>query len=168
MTTPDLVALRRRYERLGTAELLRLSRSDEFLPEVQQLLDEELNRRWDRNVIESSENAVEAAAAAITEGASGDELAQVLVDGGTPPEVASNVVKAAASQAIEAKRQALRNKVTSGAVLFILGVGITVFTRGMVEMGGGGRYVVAWGAIIFGGLRMVQGLLDLRHQDREP
>jgi hypothetical protein len=50
-----------------------------------------------------------------------------------------------------------------GGIMFIVGLVITVgsYTAASDVSGGGGRYVVAWGAMIFGGIRFAYGLFKL-------
>jgi len=60
-------------------------------------------------------------------------------------------------ETMKSRAVAVRN-MRNGAVWFILGVVVTVGT--MTIASNGGTYVVAWGAIIFGGIQFVQGLFQ--------
>lgn len=46
-----------------------------------------------------------------------------------------------------------------GGLFFVIGIGVTAFTYFLAE--GGGAYVVAWGAILFGFIQMVRGIANL-------
>jgi hypothetical protein len=59
-----------------------------------------------------------------------------------------------------ARSTAASQKMVSGALWFGGGVLVTVITKGLAS--GGGTYIVAWGAILFGGIRFVQGLMESR------
>lgn len=54
-----------------------------------------------------------------------------------------------------------RNTMIKGAFICIIGIVVTAFTYSMAS--GGGRYVVAYGAIIYGAIIFVKGLLA--HKD---
>jgi hypothetical protein len=69
---------------------------------------------------------------------------------------------AAASQEVENrsdyKKQSFR-KMLIGLALMVVGIAVTAGTYAAAASSrGGGRYVVTWGLIIFGGLRFFQGL----------
>jgi TonB family protein len=62
-----------------------------------------------------------------------------------------------------------RSNAVVGAVFFFGGIAITAITYAAAE--GGGTYVLAWGAIVFGFIQMIRGLSqmsDERHEDPEP
>ena len=54
---------------------------------------------------------------------------------------------------------AAKNQMIIGALICIVGIVVTAVTYSAAT--GGGRYVVAWGAIIFGGFRFIRGLVAL-------
>lgn len=56
------------------------------------------------------------------------------------------------------KGEAGRNIVVGG--LWCVG-GIVVTALTYSASSGGGRYVVAWGAILFGGIQLIRGLIQL-------
>ena len=70
-------------------------------------------------------------------------------------------VAAAAQQVAnssEHKKQSFR-KMLIGLALMVVGIAITAGTYAAASSSrGGGRYVVTWGLIVFGGLRFFQGL----------
>jgi len=55
---------------------------------------------------------------------------------------------------------AKRNMVVGG-LWCVGGIVVTAVTYSQASSGGG-RYVMAWGAILFGGIQFVRGLLQLR------
>jgi len=67
-------------------------------------------------------------------------------------------VDAALSAALRAR--AIRNLVI-GAVWAAIGTGVTVVSLALTRAGGGGRFVVAFGAIAVGVVQMVRGLIQL-------
>ena len=66
----------------------------------------------------------------------------------TPPDVA-------AKKALAARRMGI------GALLLVIGVVITVATHDEAESSGGGTYIIAYGPMIVGGIRFLQGLFGL-------
>jgi uncharacterized membrane protein YvbJ len=70
---------------------------------------------------------------------------------------------AAAVQEVEQsshrKQQSMRTMFI-GLAMLVIGIAITVGTYAMASSSsGGGRYVVTWGLIVFGGFRFFQGLI---------
>ena len=64
-------------------------------------------------------------------------------------------------------RSAAKRNMVFGAILFVVGLLITVGSFAAAADGnGGGRYVVAWGAMIFGGIRFFYGMAKLSSGDR--
>jgi hypothetical protein len=59
-------------------------------------------------------------------------------------------------QAKKAKQEAGRKKMLFGAIWCIGGPLVTVFTYQSAS--GGGHYVIAWGAILFGAIQFLRGL----------
>jgi hypothetical protein len=53
----------------------------------------------------------------------------------------------------------LRN-MAIGGVICLVGILVTAATYGAASHGGG-HYIVAWGAIVFGGLQFLRGLFEL-------
>lgn len=52
-----------------------------------------------------------------------------------------------------------------GGVVCVIGVVVTVVTFSAASGPGGGRYVVAWGAILFGGIQFLKGLIGVLSGD---
>lgn len=50
-----------------------------------------------------------------------------------------------------------RRNMAIGGVVFLIGVIVTVATYAAASGPGGGRYVIAWGAIVFGALQFLRG-----------
>ena len=46
-----------------------------------------------------------------------------------------------------------------GGLWLLVGIVVTAGTYLVAAEGGGGRYIVAWGAMLFGGLQFLRGLL---------
>jgi hypothetical protein len=64
------------------------------------------------------------------------------------------------------KSTAVRSMVFGG-IMFMVGLLITVGSYTAAEGGnGGGRYVVAWGAMIFGAIRFGYGVVKLNQANR--
>ncbi len=59
----------------------------------------------------------------------------------------------------EAKRKQARKKMITGALWCGGGCLVTIFTYAAASRSGGGGYVVAWGAIIFGAWQMIQAAM---------
>lgn len=60
---------------------------------------------------------------------------------------------------------AAKRSMVFGGLMFVVGLVITVGSYSAAESGGG-RYVVAWGAMIFGAIRFFYGLVRLTTSDR--
>jgi hypothetical protein len=61
-----------------------------------------------------------------------------------------------------ARREAAVPNMLMGAVICVIGLAITIYSYSAAEAGGGGRYVIAYGAIIAGAIQFVRGLSQLR------
>lgn len=59
------------------------------------------------------------------------------------------------------REHGLRNIIIGGAIMLV-GILVTVVTYALAsESATGGYFIVAWGAIVFGGIRLVRGILQL-------
>ena len=63
-------------------------------------------------------------------------------------------------------QSAAKRNMVFGGILFAVGLMITVGSYSSAADGGGGRYLVAWGAMIFGALRFIYGLVRLIKSNR--
>lgn len=61
-----------------------------------------------------------------------------------------------------AVRKRARRDMLMGGLICVIGIVVTVTTYSAVSSAGGGSYVVAWGAIIFGGIQFLRGLFTPR------
>ena len=60
-----------------------------------------------------------------------------------------------------ARRSAAVKNTAIGGVIMLIGLAVTLGTYYSAAHSGGGRYTVAWGAVIFGGIQFVRGLIGL-------
>ncbi len=126
----------------------------------------------DESPSEDVEKAVDAiykyAAALLREGKSRSEVEDALVAKGIERSTASVVVDKILSSRAEASpsvslaaarsEEGSRNMMIGGLIC-VVGIIITVVSYSSASSGsGGGRYVVAWGAILWGGIRFFRGL----------
>ncbi|MCO6004798.1 hypothetical protein NE236_07385 [Actinoallomurus purpureus] len=65
----------------------------------------------------------------------------------------------------DAERRRATRAIGVGAAFFVIGLLITVLTYSHAS-GSGGVYVVAWGPMLFGGIRMIIGLFLLAKSKR--
>lgn len=97
-------------------------------------------------------------------GKSKEETIDHLVNEGFNEEVATNIVNNSLNIVTykkeddsDTKSQALKD-ILFGALWFVGGSVVTIFTYSNAY--GGGRYVVAYGAIIFGAIQLIRGLYN--------
>ena len=90
-------------------------------------------------------------------GAGAPGVARVLADRGLDRGPAASVVSRLERADREARREIGRKNMVQGAVWCFIGVAVTTMTFRMAA-GGGGKVVVAWGAIVFGFIQFVRGL----------
>ena len=99
------------------------------------------------------------AAGRMRAGTSPAAIEQELAAKGLDAESAAIVVRNL-KQALKSQKRSrgLRN-MGIGALVCVVGVAITAATYSMAS--GGGHYVVAWGAVVFGGIQFLRGLFEL-------
>ena len=102
------------------------------------------------------EAIVKYAAFLLRDGKSRDQIESALLAKSVPPDFAKHVADGLCRARASAVRQLGLKHMGIGAAWCIGGAAVTYFT--MVNAKGGGTYVVAWGAIIFGGLEFLWGL----------
>ena len=69
-----------------------------------------------------------------------------------------------ALEELEEAKSAAKRMVWIGLAVLVVGIVITVVTYSAAAPGG--RFIAAWGAILFGGIRMCQGLFYLANPTR--
>ncbi|WP_306641195.1 hypothetical protein [Sanyastnella coralliicola] len=97
-----------------------------------------------------------------------EEVVRVLEKGGMTPEQAQGVIQEMKDANIfNMKRQvekkdrgAAYRKIAIGALFLVGGLIITILTY--ANASGGGRYVITYGAIIWGAIKLIDGLTDLK------
>ena len=62
-------------------------------------------------------------------------------------------------------QSAAKRSIVFGGIMFAVGLVITVGSYSAAESGSG-RYVVAWGAMIFGAIRCIYGIVKLTQSNR--
>lgn len=88
-----------------------------------------------------------------------EEVQQLLIDKkGLDAESAAMVVQNVSGQIDEAKKSSANKDMLYGALWCVGGIIVTVVT--MSNASGGGTYVVAWGAIIFGAIQFIKGAVN--------
>jgi hypothetical protein len=71
----------------------------------------------------------------------------------------SDADQLAIERADDARRAYANRQLLTGAIVFAIGLVVTLVTYSSASSGrGGGTYIVAWGPMVFGGLRMFRGL----------
>jgi hypothetical protein len=85
---------------------------------------------------------------------------EVLRAQGFDAATASGIVERA-DQSKNERRVAGRRHMITGAIVCAVGTVITVWSYTAAEEGGGGHYVIAWGAIVFGAIQFFRGLIQM-------
>jgi hypothetical protein len=99
------------------------------------------------------------AAGLMREGRSEYQIEKALVDKGIDTESARGIVSNLSRMRSEAIRKAALKNMAIGAAICVVGIIVTFGTYSAAAASSrGGSYVVAWGAIIFGGLRFFRAL----------
>ncbi len=88
------------------------------------------------------------------------KVAQALTERGVDARAASTVAIDLEKARVRALQEAGRKNIFFGLCWCAGGLAVTVFTYNMAAAGGGGRYVLAWGAILFGGMQFLRGILQ--------
>jgi hypothetical protein len=92
------------------------------------------------------------------EGRSDGEIRSMLTARGLESELASNIVASVRGRFRSAKKSRGNGNIAKGA--FFLAVGIIVTAISYNSAGPGESYILAWGAIIGGGIQLVIGLFQ--------
>lgn len=85
-----------------------------------------------------------------------EEVKQNLVQNGLDRESASIIVDNLERQIVDAKKERARKDMLYGGLWCVGGIVVTAVTYSAAS--GGGSYVVAWGAILFGAIQFFRGL----------
>lgn len=88
----------------------------------------------------------------------GYQVKTELMEKGMPEEAVNKIVDHVEQQIYQARRDRASKDMLYGALWCIGGTVVTVATYSAAS--GGGRYVVAWGAIIFGAIQFFKGLAN--------
>ena len=96
------------------------------------------------------------AAQEMRNGRSDYQIEKSLIERGLEKDSARAVVDKLASLRSEAQRNAAKRSMLIGGAIAIIGLIITLGTYAAAS-DGGGRYIVTWGAIIFGGIQFLRG-----------
>ena len=86
------------------------------------------------------------------------EAKRILMDQGLNQEQASVVINNLSKQIKQAKQSKANKNMLYGALWCVGGTVVTAATYSAAS--GGGKYVIAWGAIIFGAAQFIKGLVD--------
>ncbi len=97
------------------------------------------------------------AAQQLNAGVAPSQVIQELVAGGLTKEDAAAVVRQMRQAQSKEKQEAGRKNMLYGALWCIGGLAVTFFSYQSATTGGG-KYVIAWGAVIFGAIQFFQGL----------
>ena len=109
---------------------------------------------------EAEERALSYAKDVLRQGMPRAAVEEVLRAQGFDPAAASAIVERA-NKTKDERRVAGRRHMIMGAVVCVIGIVITVWSYAAAEEAGGGSYVVAWGAIVFGAIQFVRGLVQV-------
>ncbi len=99
------------------------------------------------------------AAGLVKSGMSASQVEGKLMEKGLDRASASIVVKKLFELRSKAVDEAAKKNMLYGALWCIGGIVVTIATYSAAASGGG-TYVVAWGAIIFGGIQFIRGLFQ--------
>ena len=98
------------------------------------------------------------AANSMREGMPSHQIEAKLVEHGLSPGAAAGVVEDLRQALVDARRQAGRKNMLYGGLWCGGGILVTVVSMAMAQ--GGGKFLLAWGAILFGGVQFIRGLLQ--------
>jgi hypothetical protein len=101
------------------------------------------------------------AAHQMNQGVSRTQVETSLTERGLSAETAATVANTVEQNRVEALRGRAQKSMTYGLLWCIGGIAVTAYTYRFAAGNGGGRYVIAWGAILFGGIQFLRGLAQL-------
>lgn len=100
------------------------------------------------------------AAEKMVEGRSVPEIRIALMGKGIPYDDATRIITEVAEARTEVDNEAAEQLIQKGVFWLLGGLFVTGFTYRVFE--GGGTYIIAWGAILYGALQIVSGLLETK------
>ena len=100
------------------------------------------------------------AAKQIVQGAKPCAVESSLIEQGLDAETAATIVKNVRHAKARALRTAGLKSMFCGALCCVFGIAVTAITLQMASGPEGGHYVVAWGAIFFGGIQCLRGMIQ--------
>jgi hypothetical protein len=87
-------------------------------------------------------------------------LVQIGLDEAAAAKLIGDLINVRRDAMVEAKRKGAGRNIGLGLLWFVGGSLVTLLTYGAASSGGGGKYVIAWGAILFGGIQALIGLFQ--------
>ena len=111
-----------------------------------------------RAAVVLEQRAYNLAAENLRQGASRPQIVSTLVDRGLDNDSATKVVSNVTRAKRGAHREEGRKNMLLGALWCLGGIVVTAITLGLAS--DGGRFVVAYGAIAFGGFQFIAGLIQ--------
>ncbi len=98
------------------------------------------------------------AANSMRDGMPTHQIEQKLVERGLSPEAVGTVVRDLKQAVVDSNKKAGRKNMLYGALWCGGGALVTIVTMAMAD--GGGKFILAWGAILFGGIQFVRGAVQ--------
>lgn len=92
------------------------------------------------------------------QGVSSNQIEKTLTEKGIDQPAARAAVESLSKIRSETIRKAALKNMAVGATIGIIGIMVTLGLYNAAEVSTGGRYIVALGAIIFGGIQFIRGL----------
>lgn len=86
------------------------------------------------------------------------EVRNALIQRGLDAETAAIVVKNVETEASKSKQSQADKDILFGSLWLAGGTIVTVVS--MSSASGGGRYIITWGAILFGAIQLIKGLVN--------
>src|SRR5712692_7157482 len=93
-------------------------------------------------------------------GVAPEVIEKSLIERGMGAQAAATVVNNLAQAKAKALKDAGRKNMLYGAMWCIGGIVVTALSYRAAANSGGGRYVLAWGAILFGGIQFFRGMIQ--------
>lgn len=107
-----------------------------------------------------------AAHASMEEGYTISQVRSSFIEKGVDEEIAILVASDVSAIRQAARRKAGEKNMTIGGIWLAIGIAVSVATYVAAE--GGGTYIVAWGAMVFGAIKFIRGLAQSSGSNAEP